>query len=73
MNEARCWCGHQEVWHITLFVADICRWCVKMEQRHPQFNFKPRHTFSVEWPEGLLQEAAEAVEQVLKRPGHRCR
>ena len=60
----RCWCGHLERWHS---VAGVCRWCAKMELRHPQFNFMPRHAFATDVPEYLKRGAAEAVAQMLQR------
>ena len=54
----RCWCEHLERWHSQ---AGICRWCAKMELRHPQFNFMPRHEFATELPEELKQRAANAT------------
>lgn len=59
----RCWCGHLEPWHSR---AGVCRWCAKMELRHPQFNFMPRHKFETEIPEVQKQRAADAVARLLK-------
>ena len=61
----RCWCEHLEKWHS---VAGVCRWCAKMELRHPQFNFTPRHVFAEEMPEEWLGDLAEAVSKALKKP-----
>ena len=61
---SRGWCDHQEKWHS---VAGICRWCAKMELRHPQFNFIPRHVFSEVMPEELRRGAVEAVSNALKK------
>lgn len=69
MQRSRCWCGHQERWHTTLFVDDVCRWCVRMEQRHPQFNFMPHHEFASTTPEQITQEAADIIAQVLRGAG----
>jgi len=52
----RCWCDHLERWYS---VAGMCRWCAKMELRHPQFNFMPRNPFTTEMPEGLRRQAAD--------------
>ena len=41
--------------------------CAKMELRHPQFNFMPRHPFTTEMPENLRRQAAEAVDRALRR------
>ena len=64
LGEKRCWCNHLERWHS---VAGVCRWCAKMELRHPQFNFRPRHPFTTEMPEDLRRQAAEAVDRALRR------
>ena len=61
-EKKRCWCEHLEGWHSQ---AGICRWCAKMELRHPQFNFMPRHEFSTKLPEELKQRAAKAIERLL--------
>jgi len=63
-TERRCWCEHLERWHS---VANLCRWCAKMGLRRPNFNFTPRHAFATEVPEELRRQAAEAVDQALRR------
>ena len=64
VGKKRCWCDHLERWHS---VAGVCRWCAKMELRHPQFNFMPRHPFTTEMPEDLRRQAVEAVDRLLRR------
>ncbi len=63
-KEERCWCEHLSRWHS---LAGICRWCAKMELRHPQFNFMPRHGFATELPEEMRRQAAEAFERAMRR------
>ena len=62
-EERRCWCDHLKRCHS---VAGVCRWCAKMELRHPQFNFMPRHAFATEILEELRRQAAEAVDTALR-------
>ena len=61
-EERRCWWEHLERWHS---LAGVCRWCAKMELRHPQFNFMPRHLFATELPEEMRRQAAKAIERAL--------
>ena len=58
----RCWCGHLQLWHR---LAGVCRWCAKMELRHPQFIFMPRHVFATEIPLEMHGRAADAVKRKL--------
>ena len=62
-EEQRCWCEHLERWHS---LAGVCRWCAKMELRHPQFNFMPRHPFATEMPVEMRRHAAEAIERAMR-------
>jgi len=64
MSESHCWCDHLERWHS---VAGVCRWCAKMELRHPQFNFMPRHVFTIDMPEYMERDLAESVAQMIQR------
>ena len=63
----RCWCGHLKRFHVSLFVKDVCRWCTKMEQRHPNFNFTPRHQFMQEGP--ITQDVAQVLADQLRGEG----
>ncbi len=62
-SDEPCWCGHRKRWHN---LAGVCRWCAKMELRHPNFNFMPRHAFATEVPEELRHQAAEAADRLLR-------
>jgi len=55
----RCWCGHLKHFHTSLFVTDICRWCTKLEQGDPTFNFTPRHQFMRQGP--ITEDIAEVI------------
>ena len=63
ITEERCWCGHLRRWHGE---AGVCRWCAKMELRHPRFNFMPRHAFATEVPEELRRRFNEAMGRAFR-------
>lgn len=65
----RCACGHLKHFHISQGVEDVCRWCAKMELRHPQFNFTPRHKFMRQGP--ITVEIATVIAEQLRtgKPG----
>jgi hypothetical protein len=65
MSEERCWCGHLKRWHN---LANLCLWCVKMGQRHPQFNFAPHHAFALEIPDEMRRAVGEALHGLFSFP-----
>jgi hypothetical protein len=62
MTEERCWCGHLKRWH---HLYNLCLWCVKIGQRHPQWNSTPHHTFALEMPIYMQQSAVDALEALF--------
>ena len=64
VGKKRCWCDHLERWNRF---AGVCRWCAKIELRHPQFNFMPLPPFTTEMPEDLRRQSVEAVDRLLRR------